>query len=312
MININEVIKKDYPNISGLIIRKNDKIMHEAYFNGRDKHSRLHIASITKSIVSILFGIAIDKKIIRDVNQPILEFFPSDHRKKSYEHLKNITIEDMLAMRVNYRYRYTPYTQVFQSDDWVKTTLDLLKNKEDKGFNYTPVIGPDIISGILVNATNQSMTDFAYAHLFKPLHVKPVKSQTFTDRKTYTAYIKNESEPGWIVDPKGTHTAGWGLCLSTSELDKIGTMLIDDKQKLISKKWLDASFSRQNYWKDKQASYGYYWWTDVYGGVAAIGDSGNLLFVDIEKKIVISILCEHKPRAKDSLAFISKYVLKDI
>ncbi len=312
MMNINDVITKEYPNISGLIIRKNGKIIHEAYFNGRDKHSRLHIASITKSIISILMGIAIDNKMIKDVDQPILKFFPNYYRNKGWQDLKNITIKDMLAMRVNYRYQYTPYTKVFQSDDWVKTTLDLLKNKEDKEFNYTPVIGPDIISGILVNATNQSIVDFAYEHLFKPLHIKPVKNQIFTDRKSYTAYIKNESDPGWIVDPKGIHTAGWGLCLSTSELDKIGYMIIDDKQKVISKKWLNKSFSKQNYWKDKNASYGYYWWTDVYGGIAAIGDSGNLLYIHDAKKIVISILCEHKPRAKDSLDFVLKYVLKDI
>ena len=312
MMFIDELIKNEYPNISGLIIRKNQKIVHEAYYNGRDKNSRLHIASITKSIISILVGIAIDKHLISDVNQPIIKFFPNYSRKKMYGDLSTITIKDMMSMRVKYRYKYTPYTKVFESDDWVKTTLDLLKGKEENIFNYTPVIGPDITSGLLVHATKQSIVDFANENLFVPLDIEPVKSQTFTDRKTYSAYIKNESKPGWIVDPKGIHTAGWGLCLSVSDLDKIGSMIIDSKQKLISKQWLEESFKKHNVWKEKDASYGYYWWTDVLGGVAAIGDSGNLLYVHTEKKIVISILCEYKPRAKDSLEFILNYVLKDI
>jgi len=65
----------------------------------------------------------------------------------------------------------------FTSESWVKSALDLLGGKGEIGqFRYTPLIGPDILSGILTNVTGQSALGFAYknlvgaiASLFKPI-----------------------------------------------------------------------------------------------------------------------------------------------
>ena len=77
-------------------------------------------------------------------------------------------------MTAPYKYKFAPctYIKYFMSDDRVKFTLDLLGGKGQIGeFRYTPLVGPDILSGILVKATGQSVFDFATENLFSPLGI---------------------------------------------------------------------------------------------------------------------------------------------
>lgn len=75
-------------------------------------------------------------------------------------------------MTAPYKYKSEPYTKFFTSDNWIKAALDLLGGKGEIGeFRYTPIVGPDILSGILVKATGQSVLDFATENLFLPLGI---------------------------------------------------------------------------------------------------------------------------------------------
>ena len=61
-----------------------------------------------------------------------------------------------------YKYRFNPYTKYFTSMDWVKFSLDLLGGRGHIGaFRYAPIVDLDILSGVLVKATGQSVLDFA-------------------------------------------------------------------------------------------------------------------------------------------------------
>lgn len=80
----------------------------------------------------------------------------------------------MLTITAPYKYKFAPYTYIkyFMSDDWVEFTLDVLGGKGQIGqFRYTPLIGPDILSGILVKVTGQSVFDFATENLFIPMGI---------------------------------------------------------------------------------------------------------------------------------------------
>ncbi|MCL2405771.1 MAG: serine hydrolase, partial [Defluviitaleaceae bacterium] len=165
ILELESVICKDYGNIAGMIVQKHVKVLYENYFNGCTSTTPIHVFSITKSIISILVGIAIDKGYIRSVEQKVLEFFPDYITKRGEKTIQTVTIKNMLTMTAPYKYKSAPYTKYFTSDDWVKSALDLLGGKQPVGeFRYTPLIGPDILSGILVNATGQSVLDFATAH----------------------------------------------------------------------------------------------------------------------------------------------------
>ena len=71
--------------------------IYEKYWNGCNADKRIHIYSVTKSIVSALIGIAIDKGYITDVEQKVLEFFPEYMPKRGEKTIQNITLENLLT-----------------------------------------------------------------------------------------------------------------------------------------------------------------------------------------------------------------------
>ena len=82
MAELNQLIESRYRNIAGMNIMKNGKLVYEKYFNGCTSQSTLHVYSVTKSIVSILIGIAMDQGYIKDVHQRVLGFFPEYAAKR--------------------------------------------------------------------------------------------------------------------------------------------------------------------------------------------------------------------------------------
>lgn len=86
--------------------------------------------------------------------------------------MPKISLKDMLTMTAPYKCKSSPYTKVFTSQDWIKASLDLLGGKGEIGeFRYTPIIGPDIFSGILANITGKTPSAFAEEYLFGPLGI---------------------------------------------------------------------------------------------------------------------------------------------
>ncbi|MGN0106420.1 MAG: serine hydrolase [Hominilimicola sp.] len=139
---IENTIRKEYSNMAGMVILKDSSVVYENYYNGFAEANRIHIFSVTKSIISILFGIAIDKGCINSIDQKVLEFYPEYNVKKGERTIQNITIRDMLTMTAPYKYKYNPYTKYFTSKDWVKYSLDLLGGKGNIGeFRYAPIVG---------------------------------------------------------------------------------------------------------------------------------------------------------------------------
>lgn len=70
------LIISQYSNINGIIIARKGKVVFEKYYNGYNADDTFHVASVTKSIISALIGIAIDKGYIKDVDQKVVDFFP--------------------------------------------------------------------------------------------------------------------------------------------------------------------------------------------------------------------------------------------
>ena len=76
MTALEKRIEKDYGNTAGIVVRKDGRVQYEKYFQECDADSRIHIYSVTKSILSILIGIARDQGYIKSVDQKVLDFFP--------------------------------------------------------------------------------------------------------------------------------------------------------------------------------------------------------------------------------------------
>ena len=287
--------------------------MYEYYENECTKNSLFHVFSVTKSILSILIGIAIDKGYIKSIHQPILDFFPDYIVKKREKTIQSITLYHMMTMIAPYKYKYAPYTKYFTSEDWVKSSLDLLGGKGKIGeFRYAPVIGPDIFSGIIENTTAMTVLNFAKKYLFEPLEIEVPGDIIFHNKEEQMEFYKSKTVRGWVAGPTGTHTGGWGLVLTPQDMIKIGQLYLNkgkwNGQQIVSSKWIYESTQEKSNWNDLK--YGLLWWIidKEEHSFAALGDGGNVIYINPKENMVIIIASYFKPRVKDRMKLIKEYI----
>ena len=315
-IGTNELEKEisgDYSNLAAITVRKNGSSVYECCFKGYSPDTAFHVFSVTKSILSALIGIAVGKGCIESIDQKVLDFFPDYTPKRGEKTAQRVTVRDMLTMTAPFKYKSAPYTKYFTSEDWVKSALDLLGGKGEIGsFRYTPLIGPDILSGILTKATGQSALRFAQENLFSPLGIDVPQNVIFHSKEEQLSIMKDRHESGWVADPQGINTAGWGLFITPEDMAKIGQLYLNrgawNGSQLIPSEWVDESTSQHSRW-DKLL-YGYLWWIidESEHSYAALGDGGNVIYVNPAKNLVVAIASLFLPRAKDRIELIKKKI----
>ena len=287
---INEIetkIRSEYSNIAGIVIQKNGARVYEQYFNGYTAKNAVHVCSVTKSIFSALIGIAVDKKYITTVNQHVLDFFPDYTVKTGEKTIEKITIKNLLTMTAPYKYETEPYEKFFESRNPIYYALDLLGGDGPIGtFNYSAVGGTHILAGILVKATGQSVLDFAVENLFSQLGISVPYSVVLHSKEEYLAYMNDRNSRGWVSDPQGT----W------------------NNRQIVSGTWVGESTHEHSRCADPETAYGYLWWLTGRDSYAALGDGGNVIYINTKKKIVVAIASLLVPEPKDRIGLIKKYI----
>jgi len=319
---LHNLIVNKAPNICGICIYKKNEMIYEDYFNNYKKEDTTHIMSATKSIISLLYGIAIDKGFIKGVDEKVLSFFPDYIVKKGEKTICDITIRHLLTMRAPYKGTSNdPWTKVCSSENWTFTSLDFLGGKKGitNEFRYTTVC-LHILSGILYKATGMLTVDFANKYLFGPLGIKPYKNfyaKTREEHKEFTI-SKEPKERVWFADPMGIGTPGYGLCMTADDMALIGLLCLNDgyynNKQIISKTWISEMIKPRKvdspYFGGM--SYGYLWWIIDKDSYAASGNSGNVIYINKKENIVVSVLSYFKPTVFDRIDFIKDVLLKFI
>ena len=127
ILNGHEKVK----NVHSVFLVKNGKLVLEEYFYGTHRNHIHHLQSDTKSVISMLIGIAIDKGFIKNVKQPIHHYFPEINPANLNRQKKGITIEHLLMMtpglqcRDSSRYGWRGLYEMRRSADWTQFMLDL-------------------------------------------------------------------------------------------------------------------------------------------------------------------------------------------
>lgn len=311
-----KVISGSHKNIGGIVVLKEGKLVYESYRNDFTASSCFHIFSATKSITSMLIGIAEDKGLIKEVDQKIIEFFPSYQVQMGEKHMQTVTLKNMLTMTAPFKHKKEDYKTYFSSLDWVKASLDQLGGQAPSGkFRYAGVIGPDIFTGILRSCTKMSVIDFAREFLFEPLGVKVSHQICFANEKEQLAWYEEKQKlSGWVTDPSGNQTGGWGLVLTVRDMAKLGQLYLQqgnwEGRQLISADWIKESTTKKSSWQEIGMDYGYLWWLvdEEQGSYAALGDGGNVIYINPKKDLVIAIGATFMPKAADRLLLIKKYI----
>lgn len=311
-IRINEIetaINRDYGNIAGMIVQKNGTKVYEKYFNGYTDDNAVHVYSVTKSVLSALIGIAIDQGYIGSLDQKVLAFFPDYQVKDGEKTIQKITLKHLMTMTAPYKYETEPYELFFTSQNPIQDALDLLGGNGIIGeFNYSAIGGTHILAGILARATGQSILDFAEKYLFAPMGITVPHNLLLRSEEEHMRVMNDKTTRGWVVDPQGINTGSWGLFLTPEDMAKIGQLHLDGGRwlgkQLVSAAWIAESTKEHSRW-DKLL-YGYLWWIidDQAHSFAALGDGGNVIYVNNKNNMVIAIASLLVPDARDCIELI--------
>lgn len=307
-----QLIEKEYSNITGIIVQKNGGKVYEQYWNGYTPEDAVHIFSVTKSVFSALIGIAIEKGDIKSVEQKVLDFFPDYTVPDGETTIQHITIRHLLTMTAPYKYTEEPYEAFFASEDWVTAALDLLGGEYTGEFLYAAIVGTHILSGILANATGTSTLEFANANLFHPLGITVPQNVFLRSKEEHFAVMSTRGTRGWVADPQGRNPASWGLFLTPEEMAKIGQLYCNGglwkNEQIVPSSWVAESTKEHSRWGE--LSYGYLWWVinEKERTYAAMGDGGNVIYVNEKKGLVVTIAALFLPNVTDRIRLIQEYI----
>ena len=325
IIRLTKLILADtFTNIHSLLILRNNKLVYENYFPGKDetwglklgyiKHdlNSLHdVRSISKSIVSACMGIALAQKKIKSIDDSIFNYLP-DYQKFKTEANKTVTIRNLLTMSSGIKWdEDTPHgttkndeSQMEKSDDPVAYTLSLpMADKPGAVWNYNSG-GVQVLAAIIKNVSGLDVDKFATLYLFGPLGIK---------------------DHQWTKMHNGIQAAASGLRLRSRDLLKLASLYLHkgkyDNKQVIPPKWIKQSFSsailRDN--NSTTNSYGYLFWiqADNVAGkphaiVSARGNGGERIFVDVKLKLIVVITAGNYNNpgvVNDGQAALVKYIL---
>jgi CubicO group peptidase (beta-lactamase class C family) len=285
-------------NVHAILVARSGELAFERYFSGPDEiQSRrvgnvsfdvdtLHdMKSVSKSVASLTLGIAIDRALIRRVNEPLFSFFPelSDLRTPEKDSLR---LAHALTMTMGLKWaEATPSTGDYDNDE-ARMNMARDSCRYVLGLPATAPPGQEffyntgaltLVSAIIRKATGHPLDEFARVNLFEPLGITAVEWNRV----------------------KGDTDAGGGLRLRPRDMTKIGQLVLaggrwNDRQ-IVSKAWIDASTTPRteatgNY------SYGYLWWLgrsplngrEVHWA-AALGRGGQSIRIVPEFDLVVAV-----------------------
>lgn len=310
---LHSTILSEYNNTRGIIIVRDGYIIYEEYFNNCNCTTPIHVASVTKSILSALIGIALDKGYIKSLQQTVLEFFPDFLATTPNDICRKITLENLLTMTTPYSFEdwKEPLEAFCNSPNWVRFALDKMgKNGKIGTFKYS-TMGAHLLSAILTKVTGKSTLEFANEFLFTPTGMRnipdyPMYGYGYED-------LFGKSVRGWVHDPNNITTGGWGLTMTVRDMARFGLLYLNkgkwQEKQIISSNWIETSIH------PNKNNYGYMWWLfkdiniDAY---AAMGDGGNTICCVPQKNIVVAIASEFMFNPKDRWLLIKDHIIPAI
>lgn len=322
MINLSEFhsyVADNQSNICQVTVLQNGKAIIDDTWNGYKADDTVHTMSVTKSIVSLLVGIAIEQGLIGGVDDPVLDYFPDYKIKRGEKTIQQVTLKHLLTMTAPYKYKSEPWTKICVQEDWSIAAMDFLGGRRGitGEFQYS-TLGIHILTGIIATVSNMTTVDFANQYLFEPLTIAPREVYVAPDAEAHKAFTVVKAPKGniWFSDRKGVGAAGYGLCLSAEEMSKIGLLCLNrgvfHDKRIISEKWLEESTRVRLCCDEKfrNMKYGYLWWIidENEGSYAAIGNSGNVIYINPQKDLVAAVSGYFKPTVFDRIDFIKKHI----
>jgi CubicO group peptidase (beta-lactamase class C family) len=242
LARLSATIAGQYPSAKALVLARGNCILHEYYANN-SPDGQWPVRSVTKSVLSVLVGIAIDKGLLR-LDQKLPELVAEAREGTIDPRAADITLRDLLTMSSGFAsHEMVEVPGVWNSSVWMIRRA--VKHTPGTHFYYDDE-GTNLIAVILRRAVGGNIAEFARNELFAPLGI---------DR-----YF-------WAVDGDGNLPGFSGLLLTGRDMAKIGLLYLQRgrwrEQQVVSEAYVLDSTRKHidGSTPGLQAGYGYLWWT---------------------------------------------------
>ena len=312
----------DEANVHGIVVVRHGKLLFEYYRTGEDEcwgmplgkvmhgpESKHDLRSVTKSVTSLLLGIALERKLIGSIDDPVLDWFPEYSKLRTAEK-ERISLRHLLTMSAGFEWdEYIPYSdpsnsemRMLMSDDQYRYTLEQpVIWPPGEVWNYNSGCSA-LLGAVVGKAVGGSLDEVAREFLLGPLGI--------TDFEWTRKANSGIPEVG-------------GLRLRARDSAKIGQLVLAggnwNGRHIVSRQWIEESTAVHIGPADRMYFYGYQWWQgrSLLNGrevpwVAAIGNGGQRIIVAPELDLVVAItagLYGNPMQAWLPLLIFNRYVL---
>lgn len=271
---------KNNKNIYSIVIAKNNQVVYQKFFNGKTDRTLMNDQSLTKSVLAILIGIAIDNHYIASADEKIGRYFPQ-LAKDNDQRKQNITIRQIMNQASGlYHENLNDLKDYLGKKDPSGYVLKQGLVAEPGSTFYYNNAASHLLSVILTKATGMPTLDFAKKFLLDPMGITDVSWDKMNDG---------------FYDGCGLLS----IRLHTRDMAKIGGLLLNNgfygNKRLVPSNWIkllnhpDNTFDTQ--WGFKGSKYALCWYHFNYKGADityALGWGGQFLITIPKYKTVIA------------------------
>jgi len=286
-----------YPAIRSLVLARRGCVAFEYYKTGVDAQTLSPVRSVTKSVLSILVGIALKRGYLR-LDEQLSELLPEVSNPAIDPKVRDITVRDLLTMTSGFGLsQFGAKAAAPPSEMWQWTLNRRVQYTPGTHFNYDDD-SVNLLSVALARAVRQNLKTFAEQELFHPLGI---------------------ANFNWMADGNGYSIAADGLSLTARDMVKIGLLYLErgrwKDQQIVSSDYVADSTAKHNDGGPPSkagAAYGYLWWLKQTGtgldAFFASGKDSQIIYVVPELDLVVA-MASGSDIAGGSVHFVNDVVL---
>jgi len=274
-----ESADRDIHTLHSFMLVRHGQVIAEAWWKPESADKKHVMWSLSKSFTSTAVGLAVEEGKL-SLEDPVLGFFPAEAPPDASEHLKAMSVRDLLTMSGGHDVE--PKFQIAQGPSVKAFLAHPVTHKPGTWFRYnTP--GTYMLSAIVTKATGQTVLDYLTPRLFQPLGIE---------------------SPEWGTTAEGYSLGGYGLFIRTEDIAKFGQLYLQkgqwNGQQVLPEKWVqtatakhaDNSQAPSARTTDWQQGYGFQFWRCQHNAYRGDGRDGQICLVLPEQDAVIAITAQ--------------------
>ncbi len=282
-----EAIEQYLPNVTSLLVARRGVLAYERYFGGYGPEDAHNIKSVTKSVLSLLVGIALDSGDGPALDARVADLLPHLFEGAKDPRRRAISVRHLLTMTSVFEYvENSGVTFAYgRSPDYGRFAAGQpMSAAPGESFGYSSLVS-HLLAIALADTLGESLLQLSARTLFEPLGIEPV---------------------AWPIDPQGYVWGDSGLRIRPRDLAKIGQLVLQGgwwgSRAIVSEGWIRESTALHVPQVDTELlGYAYHWWLQNVRGHRAIvarGFGGQLLVVMPSLDLVVVITSE--PRVPEN------------